>query len=82
MGVRLLFIYFDAFEQREVIPVDTHVHQIAIKYYELKGASLNGKKISMTPKIYDDINAKLCNVWGDYAGWAHSVCISVLTFLS
>jgi N-glycosylase/DNA lyase len=29
----------------------------------------------MTPKIYDDVNTKLLNVWGDYAGWAHSVCV-------
>lgn len=27
----------------------------------------------MTPKIYDEVNTKLYNVWGDHAGWAHSV---------
>ena len=27
----------------------------------------------MTPKIYKDVNTKLFNMWGDYAGWAHSV---------
>ncbi|THU87254.1 DNA glycosylase [Dendrothele bispora CBS 962.96] len=59
-------------DKREVIPVDTHVHQIAIKHYGLKG-SANGKKINMTPKIYEEVNKKLVDVWGDYAGWAHSV---------
>ncbi|CAK5264682.1 unnamed protein product [Mycena citricolor] len=58
-------------DKREVIPVDTHVHQIAIKYYGLKG-SLSGKT-AMTPKLYEDINGKLAAVWGDYAGWAHSI---------
>lgn len=27
----------------------------------------------MTPKLYDEVNAKLSAVWGEYAGWAHSV---------
>ena len=56
--------------QREVVPVDTHVHQIAVKHYGLKGSA---GKTSMTPKLYDDVNAKLQSLWGDYAGWAHSV---------
>lgn len=43
-----------------------------MKYYGLKGSS-NGKKVNMTPKLYEDVNAKLFNVWGEYAGWAHSV---------
>ncbi|PBK78309.1 DNA glycosylase [Armillaria solidipes] len=58
-------------DKKEVIPVDTHVHQIAIKHYGFKG-SLKGKS-PMTPKLYEDVNSKLVNVWGDYAGWAHSV---------
>jgi hypothetical protein len=27
----------------------------------------------MTPKLYEEVNAKLVGVWGDFAGWAHSV---------
>ncbi|KAI9057891.1 DNA glycosylase [Trametes sanguinea] len=57
-------------DKREVIPVDTHVHQIAIRYYGLKSAS---KTSNMTPKLYDEVSSKLAAVWGDYAGWAHSV---------
>ncbi|KAG6918145.1 hypothetical protein DXG01_016334 [Tephrocybe rancida] len=61
-------------DKKEVVPVDTHVHQIATKYYGLKGAAgSSGKKINMTPKLYDDVNTRLLNVWGGYAGWAHSV---------
>lgn len=58
--------------QREVIPVDTHVHQIATKHYGLRSLG-SSKKVSMTPKLYDEINSKLADTWGKYAGWAHSV---------
>ncbi|KAK7020540.1 DNA glycosylase [Favolaschia claudopus] len=58
-------------DKKEVVPVDTHVYQIAIKHYGLKGSIKI--KTSMTPKLYDEINTKLFAVWGDYAGWAHSV---------
>lgn len=27
----------------------------------------------MTPKLYDEISNKMTAIWGDYAGWAHSV---------
>ncbi|KAJ7285744.1 N-glycosylase/DNA lyase [Mycena rebaudengoi] len=59
-------------DKQEVVPVDTHVHQIAIKHYGMKG-SLGAKKATMTPRLYAEINARLVAVWGDYAGWAHSV---------
>ncbi|KAI0273348.1 N-glycosylase/DNA lyase [Gloeopeniophorella convolvens] len=58
-------------DKSEVIPVDTHVHQIAIKHYGFRGAS--GAKQAMSPKLYDAISEKFMSVWGDYAGWAHSV---------
>lgn len=60
--------------QKTVVPVDTHVHQIALKYYGLRGTP-NGKggKVPMTPKIYEAVGTKLVETWGDYAGWAHSV---------
>ncbi|KAJ7774931.1 DNA glycosylase [Mycena metata] len=58
-------------DKKDVVPVDTHVHQIAIKHYGLKGSL--SSKTNMTPKLYEEINAKLTAVWGDYAGWAHSV---------
>ncbi|KAI0647304.1 DNA glycosylase [Trametes meyenii] len=57
-------------DKREVIPVDTHVHQIAVKHYGLRGTA---KATNMNPKLYDEVCAKLAAVWGEYAGWAHSV---------
>ena len=60
--------------QREVVPVDTHVHQIAHKHYGVKMPSAKGGKVPMTPKLYEEVATKLADVWGDYAGWAHSVC--------
>ncbi|KAI0819521.1 DNA glycosylase [Trametes gibbosa] len=57
-------------DKREVIPVDTHVHQIAVKHYGLRGAA---KATSMSPKLYEEVSSKLAAVWGEYAGWAHSV---------
>ncbi|KXN92241.1 N-glycosylase/DNA lyase [Leucoagaricus sp. SymC.cos] len=58
-------------DKKEVVPVDTHVYQIAVKYYGMKGSTSG--KTNMTPKLYDEVNAKLFSVWGEYAGWAHSV---------
>ncbi|KAF9014005.1 DNA glycosylase [Cyathus striatus] len=58
-------------DKNEVIPVDTHVHQIAMKYYGVKGSS-SGKS-NMTPKLYGDVSTKLCGIWKEYAGWAHTV---------
>ncbi|KAF9647540.1 DNA glycosylase [Thelephora ganbajun] len=60
-------------DKREVVPVDTHVHQIAHKHYGVKMPSAKGGKIPMTPKLYEEVATKLADVWGDYAGWAHSV---------
>ncbi|PIL24206.1 hypothetical protein GSI_13959 [Ganoderma sinense ZZ0214-1] len=57
-------------DKREVIPVDTHVQQIATKYYGFRGPTKTG---TMSPKLYEEVSSKLTAVWGDYAGWAHSV---------
>ncbi|KAG8967041.1 8-oxoguanine glycosylase ogg1 [Tulasnella sp. 419] len=58
-------------DKASVVPVDTHVYQIAVKHYGFRGSA--GVKPNMTPKLYLDVATKLVNVWGDYAGWAHSV---------
>ncbi|CAL1705091.1 unnamed protein product [Somion occarium] len=58
-------------DKREVVPVDTHVHQIAVKHYGMTGSSKT--RTNMTPKLYDEVNNKLASIWGEYAGWAHSV---------
>ncbi|KAI0341835.1 N-glycosylase/DNA lyase [Trametopsis cervina] len=57
-------------DKREVVPVDTHVHQIAVKHYGLSGSKT---KAATNPALYEQVNTKLVGVWGEYAGWAHSV---------
>ncbi|KAJ3875407.1 DNA glycosylase [Lentinula edodes] len=58
----------------DVVPVDTHVHQIVIKYYGMK-VSPKGK-MNMTPKLYEELSTKFVLVWGGYADWAHSVLLT------
>ncbi|KAG8700899.1 8-oxoguanine glycosylase ogg1 [Ceratobasidium sp. 394] len=58
-------------DKAEVVPVDTHVQQIATKMYGLKSRA--GQSKSMTPKLYSEIATKFTDAWGPYAGWAHSV---------
>ncbi|KAG8725710.1 8-oxoguanine glycosylase ogg1, partial [Ceratobasidium sp. 428] len=58
-------------DKAEVVPVDTHVQQIATKMYGFKSRA--GQSKSMTPKLYSEIATKFADAWGPYAGWAHSV---------
>jgi len=58
-------------DKKEVVPVDTHVYQIAVKYYGIKASSSG--KATMSPKLYEELNSKFVSIWGDYAGWAHTV---------
>ncbi|TPX59910.1 hypothetical protein PhCBS80983_g02136 [Powellomyces hirtus] len=57
-------------DKHESIPVDTHVWQIAKRDYKISG--LAAAK-SMTPKNYLAIGDFFREIFGDYAGWAHSV---------
>lgn len=52
----------------ESVPVDTHVWQIAQRDYKF------GKKAKTFNKaMYDAVGEHFRNLWGKYAGWAHSV---------
>lgn len=53
----------------ESVPVDTHVWQIAQRDYKF------GKSKSKTfnKAMYDAVGNHFRSIWGDYAGWAHSV---------
>ncbi|KAK6340656.1 8-oxoguanine glycosylase ogg1 [Orbilia brochopaga] len=51
------------------VPVDTHVWQIATRDYKFRG----GKNKSMTKAVYDAVGEHFRGLWGDEAGWAHSV---------
>ena len=52
-------------DKADVIPVDTHVWQIATRDYKLKIKTL-------TQKTYQDVGDAFRKVFGEYAGWAHS----------
>ena len=69
-------------DQRGVVPVDTHVWQIACRYYDdslVCNANLNDK-------LYQKVNEVFIRRFGHCAGWAHckyvacccAVCISVV----
>ena len=73
-----LSLLFVLIFQTEVVPVDTHVYQIALKLYGYKSMSSGKKK--MTPKLYEELNHEFLSIWGDYAGWAHSVGLRFLYF--
>lgn len=61
----------------ESVPIDTHIFQIAQQSYMPEALK---KAKSVTPKIYDDISNKFRDIYGEYAGWAQAVSISVLNF--
>lgn len=54
----------------EVVPVDTHVWQIAVRDYKFGG---KGKQATLNKTTYDAIGDKFRALWGIEAGWAHSV---------
>lgn len=51
------------------IPVDTHVYQIATRFYLPKLA----KQKTVTEKIYNEIGDHFRGLFGPLAGWAHTV---------
>ena len=57
-----------ALDQPSAIPVDTHVWQIACRDY---GLAKSGK--SLTPRLYKKVGDHFRSLFGEYAGWAHSV---------
>ncbi|KAM3871765.1 N-glycosylase/DNA lyase [Diretmus argenteus] len=57
-------------DKADAVPVDTHVWQIAKRDYNC--AAGTGQK-SLTDKLHRDIGDFFRELWGPYAGWAHSV---------
>ncbi|KAL8293030.1 hypothetical protein RQP46_000724 [Phenoliferia psychrophenolica] len=53
----------------QVVPVDTHVFQIAIRDYKFPAS----KTTALTPDLHNRVAAKLVSLWGPYAGWAQQV---------
>ncbi|XP_050294933.1 N-glycosylase/DNA lyase isoform X2 [Anthonomus grandis grandis] len=53
----------------QAIPVDTHIYQIAAKFYMPKLA----QKKTVNEKIYNEIGDHFRELFGPLAGWAHTV---------
>lgn len=53
----------------ESVPVDTHVWQIAQRDYKFGKT----KTKTFNKAMYDAVGDHFRGIWGDYAGWAHSV---------
>lgn len=58
-------------DKHETIPVDTHVWQIAVRDYRFRFEGKAPKTIS--PAIYKAVGRHFVDLFGGYAGWAHSV---------
>ncbi|KAF6037218.1 OGG1 [Bugula neritina] len=58
-------------DKSQVVPVDTHVLQIAIRDYSIPGVTKNTR--SLTPALHDKIGKYFIDLYGDHAGWAHTV---------
>lgn len=58
-----------------VVPVDTHVYQIAVRDYGLKGS----RDATVSKAMYQKIRERLQSAWAVKAGWAHQVGQSALS---
>lgn len=52
-------------DKHSIVPLDTHMFQIATRDYKLK--------VKGGARGYAELQNKFRDIWGDYAGWAHSV---------
>jgi hypothetical protein len=51
--------------KQDVVPVDTHIHSIAMTYY--------GQNNHKQQANYDDISSFFEQLWQPFAGWAQAV---------
>lgn len=56
-----------ALDKHDIVPIDTHVYQIATRDYKFKG----GK--TMNKQLYHEMRLFFKGIFGEYAGWAQSV---------
>ncbi|KAK6454206.1 8-oxoguanine DNA glycosylase [Scheffersomyces xylosifermentans] len=59
-----------ALDKHDVVPVDTHVYQIAVRDYKFKGKK---DMKTMNKATYESIRVFFKELFGPYAGWAQSV---------
>ncbi|XP_065193472.1 N-glycosylase/DNA lyase-like [Sycon ciliatum] len=62
-----------ALDKHDVVPVDTHVYQVALRDYI---PSLAARSKTLTPSLMATIGDFFRKLYGPYAGWAHSVLFS------
>ena len=60
-------------DRLDLIPVDTHVHQIALREYGRElSAGVRASK-GVTKRVHEEVGQLFRGKFGEYAGWAHSV---------
>ncbi|CEO94993.1 DNA-(apurinic or apyrimidinic site) lyase [Plasmodiophora brassicae] len=61
-------------DQLHIVPVDTHVLQIALRDYRHRFESPRPKQgATVTDRLYSQIADMFAKLYGDHAGWAHSI---------
>ncbi|CAF3672253.1 unnamed protein product [Rotaria sordida] len=56
--------------KQDVVPVDTHIHSIAVTYYGRR------KNLQLTTSNYDEISSFFEQLWKPFAGWAQAAAFS------
>lgn len=59
-----------ALDKHDVVPVDTHVYQIAVRDFKFRGKR---DLKTMNKQVYDEIRQYFKGLFGEYAGWAQLV---------
>ena len=65
-------------DKHDVVPVDTHIHSIAMTYYGQNDK--NTSKQQLTTANYDDIASFFEKLWQPLSGWAQAVRFSFFQF--
>ncbi|UJR23338.1 hypothetical protein I4U23_026352 [Adineta vaga] len=60
--------------KHDVVPVDTHIHSIAMTYYGQTNENTN--KQQLTTANYDDISSFFEQLWQPLSGWAQAAAFS------
>ena len=60
-------------DRLDLVPVDTHVHALALRDYGKELSKEVRKGGSVTKRVREEVEGLLRGKFGEYAGWAHSV---------
>ncbi|KAI5949293.1 OGG1 [Candida jiufengensis] len=56
-------------DKSDIVPIDTHIYQIAMRDFKFKGS----KTKTLNLKMHQEIRSYFKDIFGEYAGWAQSV---------